>query len=56
MTTFCKEARHHPLPHRSVELMVHPGAPGNETETQLLYSDWEEKLLLPVAKTNYNYL
>jgi hypothetical protein len=36
MSTFCKEANLHPLRHRSVELMVHPGAPNNEAETELL--------------------
>jgi predicted glycoside hydrolase/deacetylase ChbG (UPF0249 family)/glycosyltransferase involved in cell wall biosynthesis len=54
MSTFCKEANLHPLRHRSVELMVHPGAPNNEAETELLYSDWERDLPFPVAKINYH--
>jgi hypothetical protein len=34
--------------------MVHPGAPNNEAETELLYSDWERDLPFPVAKINYH--
>ena len=56
MSTFCKEANLHRLPHRSVELMVHPGAPNNEAETELLYSDWERTLRFPVVTTNFDRL
>jgi glycosyltransferase involved in cell wall biosynthesis/predicted glycoside hydrolase/deacetylase ChbG (UPF0249 family) len=56
MSTFCKEANVHSLGHRSVELMVHPGAPNNEAETELLYSDWEGMLPFKIAKISYHRL
>jgi len=56
LQTYCKEAHVHSLSHRTIELMVHPGAPLNEAETQLLYSDWEQELGFPITKINYNQL
>jgi predicted glycoside hydrolase/deacetylase ChbG (UPF0249 family)/glycosyltransferase involved in cell wall biosynthesis len=56
LATYCKEAHVHSLRHRSVELMVHPGAPNNEAETELLYSDWRGGLGFPIAQINYNQL
>lgn len=56
MSTFCREAHLRPLPYRSVELMVHPGALNNEPETELLYSDWDRSLRCSVAMINYHRL
>jgi len=56
MSTFYRIARQIRPAYRTVELMVHPGAPDNEAETELLYSDWNQELQMPVDLINYEQL
>lgn len=44
------------LNHESIEVMVHPGHADFEPETQLLYSDWRERILVPTEVINYHNL
>src|SRR5579883_187999 len=54
--SFVSAARAGWMPHQTVELMVHPGAPGSEPETMLLQSKWEDALPFAVRHVNYNDL
>lgn len=54
LSSFCEAARNRPIWQQTIELMVHPGAPGSEQETALLSSAWEEAMPFPVHHLNYN--
>lgn len=54
--TFYEIGQLNRLRHDSIEIMSHPGRPGNERETSLLGSDWEERLTFPIQLINYNQL
>jgi glycosyltransferase involved in cell wall biosynthesis len=54
LSSFCDVAHRRTIPQRTIEIMVHPGAPGSETETALLRSPWEEALPFEVEHLNYD--
>jgi predicted glycoside hydrolase/deacetylase ChbG (UPF0249 family) len=56
LVSFCNAARKHRISHRTIELMVHPGAPKSAREAALLASDWEDTLPFPVQRLSYNDL
>ena len=56
LTSFWDVARRRRIGYRTVELMVHPGAPYAGEETALLQSNWQDALPFPVRLINYNEL
>lgn len=56
LMSFWSVARRRQIGHRTVELMVHPGASYAGEETALLQSSWEDALPFPVRLVNYNEL
>lgn len=56
LCTFYEVAKKGPLPHRTIEVMVHPKSRGGESEDALLHSDWQHDLSVHVVRLNYNHL
>lgn len=54
--TFCQNSKSKKTKNKSIELMVHPGLKDYETETALLYTDWQSDLPFTVKLINYNEL
>lgn len=54
--SFWNASRSRHIEQQTVELMVHPGAPGSEEETALLQSAWEGALPFAVRHVSYHNL
>lgn len=56
LSDFVEVASAHNLPHKSVEVMVHPGHDDHAEETSLLRTNWRQLVLSPTILISYDEL
>lgn len=56
LAAFFDVAKGQSITHESVEIMVHPGHPQYQDETQLLHSEWQREIPFEIAMISYHDL